>query len=295
MDYPAPLVGIRADSTLDFSNAYATGVGEWDVQQVRYAYTQFAPGADERAGLEAILRENRDQRLRVYMSDDDTRPAGAAHPLAAMWDNGADPVAELAHELAVRRIALARLRRAQRLARNAAGDARRGAGAALLPSPLRAGGRRQVGRRARLRLRGARRRRAARATGAGSPPARGHWRRCSARWIPRCSTCPSRCSDCCRRRRSTTRRIASSSARTPAPLSTRWAPQPPLRTSRCPYCCRPSDSRAWSISTAATTTCRASTKCSMRSRAACSPRQLRAMRAGARSRVPSKQPPCADS
>src|ERR1051325_3466233 len=44
MDYPAPLVGIRADSTLDFSNAYATGVGAWDVQQVRYAYPQFAPG-----------------------------------------------------------------------------------------------------------------------------------------------------------------------------------------------------------------------------------------------------------
>ncbi len=106
MDYPAPKIGIRADSTLDFGDAYATGIGAWDVQQVRYAYTQFPPGADERAGLEAILRENRDQGF-VYMSDDDTRPAGAAHPLAAMWDNGADPVAELAHTLAVRRIALA--------------------------------------------------------------------------------------------------------------------------------------------------------------------------------------------
>src|ERR1051325_8278481 len=81
MDYPAPLVGIRADSTLDFSNAYATGVGAWDVQQVRYAYTQFAPGADEAAGLEAILRENRVQGYR-YLSDDDTRPAGAAPPPA---------------------------------------------------------------------------------------------------------------------------------------------------------------------------------------------------------------------
>ena len=105
MDYPAPLIGIRADSTLDFSHVYATGVGVWDVQQVRYAYTEFAPNTDERAGLEAILRENREQGY-VYMSDDDTRPAGAAHPLAAMWDNGSDPVAELAHEMAVRRLAL---------------------------------------------------------------------------------------------------------------------------------------------------------------------------------------------
>ena len=105
MDYPAPLVGIRADSTLDFSNAYGSGVGVWDVQQTRYAYTQFAPGADEHAGLEAILRENRDKGW-IYLSDDDTRPPGAAHPLAAMWDNGSDPIVELAHELAVRRIAL---------------------------------------------------------------------------------------------------------------------------------------------------------------------------------------------
>ena len=105
MDYPAPAITVRADSTLDFSDAYATGIGIWDIQQVRYAYTQFDSPAEERAGLEAILRENRDKGY-LYMSDADTRPAGAAHPLAAMWDNGADPVAELAHELTVRRIAL---------------------------------------------------------------------------------------------------------------------------------------------------------------------------------------------
>jgi hypothetical protein len=107
MDYPAPLIGVQADATLDFSRAYATGIGVWDIQQVRYAYTQFPPGTDERAGLEAILAENR-ARGYVYLSDADTRPAGAAHPLAAMWDNGADPIAELGHELEVRRIALSR-------------------------------------------------------------------------------------------------------------------------------------------------------------------------------------------
>ena len=105
MDYPAPVVGVRADSTLDFSNAYANGVGIWDIQQVRYAYSEFASAAEERSGLDAILRENRDKGY-VYMSDGDTRPAGAAHPLAAMWDNGSDPIAELAHEMTVRRIAL---------------------------------------------------------------------------------------------------------------------------------------------------------------------------------------------
>jgi len=106
MDYPAPLVRVGPDETLDFSQAYATGIGVWDVQQVRFAYTQFATPAAEREGLAAILRENREQGY-VYVSDPDTRPAGAAHPLGAMWDNGSDPVAELAHELDVRRIALA--------------------------------------------------------------------------------------------------------------------------------------------------------------------------------------------
>src|SRR4029077_12119435 len=51
MDYPAPQVGITADGKLDLSKAYATGMGEWDVQAIRYGYTEFAPGADERAGL----------------------------------------------------------------------------------------------------------------------------------------------------------------------------------------------------------------------------------------------------
>lgn len=107
MDYPAPLVGIRPDGTLDLSNAYGVGVGVWDVQMTRYAYSQYANAAAEREGLAAILRENAEKHY-LYLSDDDTRPAGAAHPLAAMWDNGDDPAAELAHELAVRRIALAR-------------------------------------------------------------------------------------------------------------------------------------------------------------------------------------------
>jgi hypothetical protein len=79
----------------------------WDVQAVRYAYTQFAPGVDERAGLEAILAENR-ARGYLYMTDRDARPAGAAHPLAAMWDNGGDPIDELGHVMAVRRAALQR-------------------------------------------------------------------------------------------------------------------------------------------------------------------------------------------
>jgi hypothetical protein len=111
MDYPAPLVGVTPAGDLDVSHAYATGIGEWDVQAIRYAYTDFAPGPDrdarERAGLDAILRENISRGM-IYLTDEDARPPGAAQPLVNLWDNGSDPVAGLEQALAVRRIALAR-------------------------------------------------------------------------------------------------------------------------------------------------------------------------------------------
>src|SRR6185437_13896782 len=47
MDYPAPWVEIK-NGTLDLSNAYATGIGDFDKFAVKYAYTQFASGADEK-------------------------------------------------------------------------------------------------------------------------------------------------------------------------------------------------------------------------------------------------------
>ncbi|HEX8188065.1 MAG TPA: zinc-dependent metalloprotease [Pyrinomonadaceae bacterium] len=104
MDYPAPLVEIRGGK-LDLSNAYAAGIGAYDKFAVTYAYAQFAPGADEAAELEKVLTEGVKAGM-LFISDDDARPAGAAHPLANLWDNGADPVAMLRHEMEVRRIAM---------------------------------------------------------------------------------------------------------------------------------------------------------------------------------------------
>ncbi len=106
MDYPAPLVTVSSDNALDFSQAYGVGVGEWDLQAVRYSYSQFPPGTDEGRELEAIARDGLDRGL-VFLTDHDARPAGAAEPLANLWDNGSDPVAQLELEMEVRRIALA--------------------------------------------------------------------------------------------------------------------------------------------------------------------------------------------
>lgn len=104
MDYPAPLIEIK-NGKLDFSNAYAVGIGAYDKFAIRYAYTEFPSGANETAELEKILREGTANGM-LFISDADTRPVSAAQPLSSLWDNGSDPVAMLGHEMQVRRIGL---------------------------------------------------------------------------------------------------------------------------------------------------------------------------------------------
>ena len=65
MDYPAPWVEIK-NGRLDLSNAYATGIGEFDKFAVKYAYAQFPPGANEAAELEKIARRRRRARHALH-------------------------------------------------------------------------------------------------------------------------------------------------------------------------------------------------------------------------------------
>lgn len=104
MDYPPPRVGI-VGGALDFTDAYKVGLGSWDRFSVAWLYGQFPPGADAPAALDAIARDAGAKGLR-FVSDDDSRPAGAGHPLGGLWDDGPDAVGALEHTLAVRRIAL---------------------------------------------------------------------------------------------------------------------------------------------------------------------------------------------
>ncbi len=104
MDYPAPLVEIK-NGTLDLSNAYAVGIGQFDKYAVKYVYSQFAPNANESAELEKIVDQGVADGM-LYISDGDARGMGTAHPLASIWDNGSDMIAYLKHEMEVRRIGL---------------------------------------------------------------------------------------------------------------------------------------------------------------------------------------------
>ena len=103
MDYPHPWIKVK-DGKIDFSDAYATGIGEWDKVTVAYAY------GDYRVHEEKALRELLDKAFSNgmrYVSDADARPAGSAHAYAHLWDNGNDIVKELGNVLAVRKVAMA--------------------------------------------------------------------------------------------------------------------------------------------------------------------------------------------
>lgn len=105
MDYPAPKVNITADSTLDLSNAYDTGIGEWDKVAITYGYKDLRGLPSEEAALNNIV-ENAIDRGLLFISDADARPEGGAHPKAHLWDNGKNAVKQLHHIMDVRDIAL---------------------------------------------------------------------------------------------------------------------------------------------------------------------------------------------
>ncbi len=94
MDYPPPRIGL-VDGKPDLSDAYAEGIGSWDVATARWLYAD----ADERETAEAAARYR-------YVQDDNARAADTAYAWGGLWDDGADPVAELNRLMDVRAAAL---------------------------------------------------------------------------------------------------------------------------------------------------------------------------------------------
>src|ERR1035438_7920407 len=73
MDYPPPVVTLGADGVPDLSQAYATGIGEWDKVSITWGYQDFAAGADEHAALNHILGDAFSHRHLRYLTDQDAR------------------------------------------------------------------------------------------------------------------------------------------------------------------------------------------------------------------------------
>lgn len=102
MDYPMPLIKMKADGSIDLSDAYAAGIGGWDKRAILYGYQDFPKGTDENTALKDILKETLKDGY-LFISDDDARPEGGAHPLAHLWDNGTDAADELNRLMGIRK------------------------------------------------------------------------------------------------------------------------------------------------------------------------------------------------
>jgi hypothetical protein len=103
MDYPQPLVTLRPDGTLDHSQVYTDGIGDWDKVAIEYGYRDFPAGTDEAPALQQILDRAWARDVR-YMTNQDL----GASARVDQWANGTDAGVELNRMMEIRRVALSR-------------------------------------------------------------------------------------------------------------------------------------------------------------------------------------------
>ncbi len=104
MDYPPPRVKL-VDGRIDLSEAYASGVGRWDMATVDWLYSQPAPGVDPDQAAWAKATAIVASGLR-FIADNNARADDTAQPWASLWDDGTDAAAELTRLMGVRRQAI---------------------------------------------------------------------------------------------------------------------------------------------------------------------------------------------
>ncbi|MGC1204539.1 MAG: zinc-dependent metalloprotease [Flavobacteriaceae bacterium] len=104
MDYPHPQIELK-NGEVNLSNAYSTGIGEWDKVTVAYSYSDFNATENEQKALNTILDNATKKGLR-FITDSDARASGGAHALAHLWDNGKSASDELKAVLQVREKAI---------------------------------------------------------------------------------------------------------------------------------------------------------------------------------------------
>ncbi|MFH6983828.1 zinc-dependent metalloprotease [Marinoscillum luteum] len=99
MDYPHPNILLGENGEIDLSDAYDTGIGEWDEFAIRYGYSVFKENED--SYLQDIIDEWISDGYHFIM-DSDARPKGGAHATAHLWDNGENAATELVRLSAIR-------------------------------------------------------------------------------------------------------------------------------------------------------------------------------------------------
>ncbi|MEM7691289.1 MAG: zinc-dependent metalloprotease [Pseudomonadota bacterium] len=106
MDYPYPQITLSESGAVEVAGAYASGIGAWDKRAIRYGYAQFDEAGEDEALLAHI--DTNDALGFEFISDPDSRSIDDFHPRSHLWDNGAEPVAELQRLLDLRAYALKR-------------------------------------------------------------------------------------------------------------------------------------------------------------------------------------------
>ncbi|AZQ44200.1 zinc-dependent metalloprotease [Nonlabens ponticola] len=104
MDYPHPKYDLK-NGKIDLSDAYDTGIGEWDKLTVQYSYGDPAAGQSQEEYLQSILQKAIDQDL-LFITDSDARASSGASADAHLWDSGESAVDELERILKVRQVAM---------------------------------------------------------------------------------------------------------------------------------------------------------------------------------------------
>ncbi|MCU0357226.1 MAG: zinc-dependent metalloprotease [Cyclobacteriaceae bacterium] len=104
MDYPHPIATIN-NGKIDLASAYDNKIGEWDKVAVTWGYQHFPESTNEADALNKIIRDALNKGL-TFLTDQDARPTGGAHPYAHLWDNGANAAEELNRVMQVRALAL---------------------------------------------------------------------------------------------------------------------------------------------------------------------------------------------
>ena len=105
MDYPPPTVSLGPDGSVDISDAYATGIGDWDKVAVTWGYQDFTLGTTTEPALDKIIKDAANRGL-IFITDFDSRAPGGAHPASHLWDSGTNAVEELNRIMALRAKAL---------------------------------------------------------------------------------------------------------------------------------------------------------------------------------------------
>ena len=101
MDYPGPRILLEKGAP-SLKDAYGAGLGPWDLWAIKWLYS-----ARTDADARPLIAQARAAGLR-FVADNDARPISAGQPTGSLWDDSADPVAELRRMMEVRRVAVAR-------------------------------------------------------------------------------------------------------------------------------------------------------------------------------------------